>query len=95
MIKLLIIKSLKVPSWLWRKVSVRVNRVRFALHGISYGRGLQVVGSPLLTIERETKVTIGDDCVFSNGGVNPLCALRIRILRRKERVRWLAEKQAA
>ena len=80
MLRVLILKLIKIPSWLWRKLLIWVNRLRFALYGIRFGEKLMVVGSPALFIEQNSKVSFGDECVISNGGVNPLCVDRRTVI---------------
>ncbi len=79
-IKYVLKKLPRVPFWLGRKVLLCIIRARFKANGIKYGKGLQIVGVPLLKVEDDTTITIGDNCVFLNGGANPLCAGRKTVI---------------
>ena len=79
-VKYILRKLPRVPLWLGRKLMLRVNRAWFAFKGIKYGKGLLVVGMPQLILEEDTKVTFGENCVITNGGVNPLCAGRKTVI---------------
>lgn len=70
----------RIPFWLYRKIKMRINLIRFSAKGIKYGNGLQVVGVPKLVIESNTSVTIGNNCVLTSGGVNVLCAGRKTVI---------------
>lgn len=57
-------------------LSWRINRILFKWNGISFGKNLMVNGNPILEISPKASVSIGSDCFFTSGRVNPLCQNR-------------------
>ncbi|MCD7924722.1 MAG: acyltransferase [Bacteroides sp.] len=73
-IKLLLAKSLRIPRRLRMIYYIRFNRLRFWLKNVSFGSNMQVYSKIYLNKARDSKITIGDNFVFTSGeAFNPLC----------------------
>jgi len=73
-IKLLLAKSLRIPRRLRMIYYIRFNRLRFWLNDVSFGSNMQVYSKIYLNKARDSKITIGDNFVFTSGeAFNPLC----------------------
>lgn len=73
-IKSFFAKSLRIPRRLSMIYYIRFNRFKFWLNGVSFGRNMQVYNKIYLNKARGSKITIGDNFIFSSGeAFNPLC----------------------
>ncbi len=73
-IKRVLVKALRVPNCLRRIIYVRINRLKFWLNDIDYGKNMRVYNHCYLKKARGSKVLIGDNFVFTSGdAINPLC----------------------
>lgn len=71
--KRLILKALHAPDHFLRQLSVSANRLMFWLNDVDFGKNLRVWGHLYLRKARGSKISIGDNFEFTNGGgVNPL-----------------------
>ncbi len=73
-IKLFWAKFLRIPRCLRKIYYIRFNRFKFWLNDVSFGSNMQVYNKIYLNKARGSKITIGDNFIFSSGeAFNPLC----------------------
>lgn len=67
--KLLTFSTIRIKNLL----NIRYNRFLFSLAGINYGNNLQIINKIYLRKERNSKITIGSNFLFTSGdSINPL-----------------------
>lgn len=73
LIKKIIQKTLKIPSYINKQFYLRWNKFLFKIYNIEYKTGIQVYGHIYLRIRSNTSIKIGNNFTFtSGGGINPL-----------------------
>lgn len=73
-IRAFLAKSLRIPRRLRMIYYIRFNRFKFWLNDVSFGSNMQAYNKIYLTKARRSKITIGDNFVFTSGeAFNPLC----------------------
>lgn len=74
MIKYYVAKLLRVPRRFRMIYYIYFNRLKFRLNDVKFGRNMQVYTKFFLNKAPGSKITIGDDFIYTNGDAfNPLC----------------------
>lgn len=74
MMKYYIAKLLRIPRRFRMIYYIYFNRFKFWLNDVKFGRNMQVYTKFFLNKAPGSKITIGDDFIYTNGDAfNPLC----------------------
>ena len=83
MMKYYIAKLLRIPRRFRMIYYIYFNRFKFWLNDVKFGRNMQVYTKFFLNKAPGSKITIGDDFIYTNGDAfNPLCRniLKLRLV---------------
>ncbi len=73
-IRFFLVKSLRIPRRLHMIYYICFNRFKFWLNDVRFGSNMRVYNKIYLNKARSSKITIGDNFVFTSGeAFNPLC----------------------
>ena len=74
MIKYYLAKSFRIPRRFRMSFYTFFNRFVFWINGVQFGTNMKVFNRIYLSIYAKSKITIGDNFLFTSGeGFNPLC----------------------